>query len=223
MHSCEFCFSPGNFITQFGRRIFICSNSACHHGRGYRGAAASEVRTLGGYRTSDSVCRPTTCPRCFATGVFFIRHNGGSTYVNPPLGRPWDVHECFRREPTGQIRIANEVKQRDGRYGVAKSSFSLSNERSTILCVETEGENLLLKLRGDAGGFLVGNVVLFQPSDRSVVSVENVVYRFSVLVYITDQDTTDQRNSKCPYCQEILPESKLLEHLNDVHSHLSNE
>jgi len=38
-------------------------------------------------------CRPTTCPRC-KQKVFFIRHNGGSVWVEE-LGWPWPKHEHF--------------------------------------------------------------------------------------------------------------------------------
>lgn len=44
---------------------------------------------------------PTRCPECGAD-VFFIRHNGGSVWVDPPLGWPWPKHACFDKpdEPT---------------------------------------------------------------------------------------------------------------------------
>jgi len=37
--------------------------------------------------------RPTKCPECGAD-VFFIRHNGGSVWVDE-LGWPWPKHACF--------------------------------------------------------------------------------------------------------------------------------
>jgi hypothetical protein len=44
------------------------------------------------YESSD-FCRATTCPECGAE-VFFIRHNGGSVWVDE-LGWPWPKHGCF--------------------------------------------------------------------------------------------------------------------------------
>lgn len=38
-------------------------------------------------------CRPTRCPKCQAE-VYFIRHNGGSVWVDD-LGSPWPKHACF--------------------------------------------------------------------------------------------------------------------------------
>jgi hypothetical protein len=45
------------------------------------------------WRYLDDYCRPTKCPRCDAE-VFFIRHNGGSVWVDE-LGWPWPKHSCF--------------------------------------------------------------------------------------------------------------------------------
>src|SRR5215469_17867948 len=42
----------------------------------------------------ESFCRLTTCKHC-GKGVFFIRHNGGSVWINPPLGHPWIKHGCM--------------------------------------------------------------------------------------------------------------------------------
>src|SRR5579883_2452996 len=36
---------------------------------------------------------PTRCPECGAD-VYFIRHNGGSVWVDE-LGWPWPKHACF--------------------------------------------------------------------------------------------------------------------------------
>ena len=47
--------------------------------------------------------RPSRCPECGAN-VFFIRHNGGFVWIDPPLGPPWDKHGCFD-EPTGPTSI----------------------------------------------------------------------------------------------------------------------
>jgi len=43
---------------------------------------------------SDDVCYPSHCPEC-GDDVFFIRYNGGSVWVDPPLGWPWPKHGCM--------------------------------------------------------------------------------------------------------------------------------
>jgi hypothetical protein len=42
---------------------------------------------------AEDFCRTTNCPHCGAD-VFFIRHNGGSVWVDE-LGWPWPKHGCF--------------------------------------------------------------------------------------------------------------------------------
>lgn len=74
------------------------------------------------YDRSD-FCRPTRCPECNEE-VFFIRHNGGSVWVNPPLGWPWPKHRhCNDSESTGYRFVTDagiryleiEVKPKLGR------------------------------------------------------------------------------------------------------------
>lgn len=73
-----------------GRIMPIHLSAGCSSG--YAGSTATAVRSApAGY--DDDFCRPTTCPRCGAT-VFFIRHNGGSVWVDE-LGWPWPKHGCF--------------------------------------------------------------------------------------------------------------------------------
>ncbi len=43
--------------------------------------------------TLNDFCTPTTCPKCNQE-VFFIRHNGGSVWVDS-LGWPWPKHPCM--------------------------------------------------------------------------------------------------------------------------------
>lgn len=44
----------------------------------------------------EDICHPTKCPRC-GEDVFFIRHNGGSVWVDS-LGWPWPKHSCFEND-----------------------------------------------------------------------------------------------------------------------------
>lgn len=41
----------------------------------------------------EDVCHPTRCPKC-GTDVFFVRHNGGSVWLDD-LCWPWPKHACF--------------------------------------------------------------------------------------------------------------------------------
>ncbi len=59
-------------------------------------------------RYDEDYCHPTTCPRCRAS-VFFIRHNGGSVWVDE-LGWPWPKHACFDDpEPFRRLRDSSRI------------------------------------------------------------------------------------------------------------------
>jgi ssDNA-binding Zn-finger/Zn-ribbon topoisomerase 1 len=49
----------------------------------------------------EKSCWPTSCPIC-AAPVYFIRHNGGSVWVDD-LGSPWDKHACLYN--AGTLRV----------------------------------------------------------------------------------------------------------------------
>jgi hypothetical protein len=60
--------------------------------------------------SADKCCHFTSCPKC-GQSVFFIRHNGGSVWVDE-LGPPWPKHPCFdgNNEKTHEfISYANEI------------------------------------------------------------------------------------------------------------------
>jgi len=49
-------------------------------------------------KSADSTCYLTLCPKKCGARVFFIRHNGGSVWIDPPLGSPWYKHGCMHPE-----------------------------------------------------------------------------------------------------------------------------
>lgn len=101
MTYCDFCGGEIVIRRMGGRAIPIHINGSCT-------ASASPARQ--GYRShgSDSVCRLTKCPKC-NDPVLFIRHNGGSVWIEPPPGYPWQRHEkCFPRESGSGPTLASE-------------------------------------------------------------------------------------------------------------------
>lgn len=73
-----------------------------HAGISYGWQGSTPTIANGGIRvwSESSFTRPTHCPECGAD-VYFIRHNGGSVWVDE-LGWPWPKHACFDKptEPT---------------------------------------------------------------------------------------------------------------------------
>jgi len=74
-----------------------------HAGTSYGWQRLTPTIANGGIRVwpETNYTRPTHCPEC-GEDVYFIRHNGGSVWVDPPLGWPWPKHACFDKpnEPT---------------------------------------------------------------------------------------------------------------------------
>lgn len=57
----------------------------------------------------EDICKPTTCPNCHEP-VYFIRHNGGSLWVDS-LGWPWPKHPCFDHQNsiTDKLEVQKEL------------------------------------------------------------------------------------------------------------------
>lgn len=83
---------------------------------------------------------PSRCPIC-GNDVFFIRHNGGSMYFDPPFGWPWYRHGCFDEgyasfkdttsDPKSIFGIVSEVINNIKRMEVAyeASSKNIANRK----------------------------------------------------------------------------------------------
>jgi hypothetical protein len=101
MGTCKYCGEEIEFRYIDGRCVPI------HPGGGWEcSGSGSSTRIVDYHRPrewawrNEDFCRPTTCPEC-GEKVYFIRHNGGSVWVDE-LGWPWPKHACFDKpnEPT---------------------------------------------------------------------------------------------------------------------------
>ena len=57
---------------------------------------------------SEDFCRATSCRIC-GKGVFFLRHNGGSVYLDE-LGWPWPKHGCFMERDAPSTLFGRELR-----------------------------------------------------------------------------------------------------------------
>lgn len=102
MATCNQCGEEIEFRYIGGRCVPIHQGGGWHCGSWSEpdySTPAPRVSRSGEWRERDFT-RPTHCPTCGAD-VFFIRHNGGSVWVDE-LGWPWPKHGCFDQphEPT---------------------------------------------------------------------------------------------------------------------------
>ena len=113
------------------------------YGGGCGGSARSEVYDYPGYsRSKDSSCFQTSCPTC-GRGVYFIRHNGGSVWIDPPMGPPWYKHPCMDnayvatkgiRSPVAAESVFTKFGQRDGLIiGIVKEAEASSSKSCSLM------------------------------------------------------------------------------------------
>ena len=86
MPECKTCGGEIAFFTEGGVRKPIAISCTC--------SGRSNVQ-------HENECRPAECPRCGAS-VFFVRHNGGSVWLDD-LGPPWPIHSCFAHEESTYV------------------------------------------------------------------------------------------------------------------------
>src|SRR5690606_41639131 len=111
MSTCSRCGNPVEFRYVNGRCIPLHLYGGC------TGEGKSRVNDYSGYNTSyESTCFSTNCPEC-GDEVFFIRYNGGSVWIDPPLGPPWYKHGCFDNR-SEERRVGKRLDDGRGRVAV---------------------------------------------------------------------------------------------------------
>ena len=92
MSTCKYC--GGEIVF---RRVEGVTTPIHLDGNCWKTATPQSYPTALRFEHAHDICRRTRCPKCDAK-VFFIRHNGGSVWVND-LGWPWPKHDCFDQAP----------------------------------------------------------------------------------------------------------------------------
>ena len=227
MSTCSRCGQPVDFRYVNGRCIPIHSQGSCVYG-----GAASNLRDFSGYtRCDDSSCFQTACPQC-GENVYFIRHNGGSVWIDAPLGPPWYKHPCLNQQgdtsPTKKTALISDYNL--SRYkeddeliiGVVKEAEISRDEEFSLINIETgEAENFYLLMKNKAG-FLVGRVVILEQKTNLVRCIENDTYVFKVLepVRVPKWLNYDlSYKTKCPECDVSIKLENLSRHLKGVHNY----
>lgn len=123
--------------------------------------------------SSESRCWLTKCPRCPAS-VYFIRHNGGSVWVDPPPGWPWTKHGCFIEETTGKVRGTvvqdSYLGTRNGRglelHVVTRIEIHPRGLDTVLHLQSPDGRETKVSVRGEAE--IAGEMVVIDPANRQV-------------------------------------------------------
>lgn len=175
---------PVEFVTIDGRAIPLHPFGGCS---GRNGTTDGRV-----VRNPDSQCIKTNCAQCGAA-VFFIRHNGGSVFIDPPLGPPWNCHSCMPRKQAGAVAaqaqdtfyVSPEARELLTRVrglitGVVTQAEVLPGQQGAMLTIAVaQSEPLVLLMRSPSTYFL-GKMVILRPAKRLLYSAENPTEVFAV-------------------------------------------
>ena len=142
-------------------------------------------------RNTESECRKTSCPKCRGD-VYFIRHNGGSVWIEPPLGPPWERHPCFESADTKVHSIApvsaelvDQLGEHEGLVtGVVRTCEVSKDRQQTIFeIVIGEDEALSILVKGGADA-LLGQLVIIHPADRHLYWAAEARICFSIIAVL---------------------------------------
>lgn len=177
MARCRDCGMPVEFVTIDGRATPLHPLGGC---RGRNGATDDHVS-----RSPDSQCIKTTCAQCGAS-VFFIRHNNGSVFIDPPLGPPWHRHPCMPRKQPGSVAAqAHEtfyispkvrdllIKVRGLITGVVTQVEAFPRQKGAILTIAVGQSQPLIILMRSPSTYFLGKMVILRPAKRMLYSAEN--------------------------------------------------
>lgn len=178
--TCTKCGGSVQFRVIDGRRVPLHVSGGCHD-------TALVDSHLTVKRSEGSDCRKTRCPTCRAE-VFFLRHNGGSVLIEPPLGPPWEIHPCLSSKQAGlkKIYVSAEALSALGsnkglRIGVVQSTEVGDARDPTILRIAVGRiENLCIVVKGGAD-WLAGKLVGIVPFARCIRPLEDPSISFQII------------------------------------------
>lgn len=224
MASCSRCGNPITFRYVDGRCVPLHLHGGCIDG----GNSSSSTDYSGYSCSEESCCFLTSCPEC-GDDVFFIRSNGGSVWIDPPLGPPWYKHPCMDQggiisgRSRSSLLFADPSEYEgieDGRVlGVVKESEVSLSKKCTITCIETEKNDRYVLLVKFNAGYLTGNLVIYNPKLKTVNPFKNPGYTYDVVVVLSTPHGIEGQDEQvsCPECNVILNSKNANEHMKNQH------
>ncbi|MDC5808229.1 hypothetical protein OPW07_00630 [Vibrio europaeus] len=211
MSSCNRCGNPIEFRYLDGQCIPIHIHGGCID------SGNSAINDYSGYRESkESTCFSTSCPECHDE-VYFIRHNGGSVWVDAPLGSPWYQHACMHppklssQKPTSLLsfhRFDVGSLPENTTMGVVKSCRVSYDKSRTELIVNNGKKRKLELVCKNNGGFLLGKLCVLDSNNEVIYSLEEPNLKYMLIIDITE----------CPQCGVAVSKKNLKKHIRKKHS-----
>lgn len=217
MSICSRCGNSIEFRYIGGKCIPLHLNGGCI------GYGTASIADYSGYNTcNESACFSTNCPKCKGK-VYFLRHNGGSVWIDPPLGPPWFKHACFDDNSTsiGGNCLVDDYKNEFQKLatvglvlGVVKSTNVNSTKSHTKVIVESgEFESLSLGVKNNAG-YLLGRLCLIEEKANYIWPIESPKCMFKILHF----RKISTEPIKCPECGVEVLAKNMLKHLRRQHN-----
>jgi hypothetical protein len=231
MSICSRCGGDIDFRYVDGRCIPIHLSGGCGGGVSY-----APVKDYSGYsRSKESCCFSTSCPEC-GDDVYFIRHNGGSVWIDPPLGPPWYIHPCMDTNDSQKIAVSNadsRTKLIENSYlkqknlenlivGVVTETDVSTFKKYSILTFETGKNDKFVLLVANSAGFLIGKLVAYNSQKMTLVWIFGKGDSFRVLKEIeAPQIKPNEVNTDgmipCPVCDKNIFLFELRNHIRNTH------
>ncbi len=222
MSTCRFCGEEITFRRIDGR------NQPIHPNGGWECNWSSKVeyadKTSKQYRpeevTDTNFTVPSNCPVC-KKDVYFIRYNGGSVWVDPPLGWPWPKHACFDdpHEPSRSfsLRIDNTDYLKDRKLGIiAKIGPACGPSEIIFLVRFPDLSRIAIRLEGrPPPEFLIGAFVIVSQGEKRIVI--DGAGEYSIRDYLILPSTDVFGYYTCPRCNDRVREGSNHNELCFIH------
>ena len=228
MSSCQYC--GGEIIFRNIDGVTTPIRLSCTCGGWAESESKSKSKSVQ-FKDEGDYCRPTRCPEC-DDNVFFIRHNGGSVWVDE-LGWPWPKHPCFDSMPdaaplkTLQMTASHLV----GATGavVTRVTF-VQNDNGCVaeIAKPGAGKELWIVHGISAQSRLVGALVVFSSEERKIIvpgigtydisepAVRCLVCNAPVLRRLISQHLAEKHGVEfCPTCRTLVGSREIDAHLRD--------
>jgi uncharacterized protein (DUF983 family) len=194
-----------------------------HQGGWCAGADAPDSRFRPSLHVSrESECRPTKCPRC-AESVYFIRHNGGSVWIEEPLGPPWWKHRCMH--PMATTKQGSLLKPIKGSFdrlsmiqaGVVVAAEVCSRRLSMLIELRTPNSESVVLFCNFDGEMPLGRLAFIDLATFRFRLQGNQT-RIDILSVIRNHRAFSKgAHITCPSCGGNFSTNRLRQHLMDAH------
>ena len=222
MATCDLCGEPIDFRDINGTCTKIHKSGRCK--------GASPVNNYRDFRISpDSCCYSTKCREC-GQEVFFIRHNGGSVWIDHPLGPPWYKHSCFidmNIKPQKECLLkefkinVEGIDENEALVVVSMIDVSYSKKSTRAIFLNGNNEDAYVLLKGPAE-ILLGKLCIYNKTKNIIYSLEFSHYTFAVIIVIADGTGPNISDKEviCPECGDMVMHSKVNDHIG-THLYMS--